>query len=85
MAQYLAGSGHWDTRLCEAGFSETQTTSYTGHSPKTVHAVYQKFRPTAAAKLGDAEFFRHILGVPQLVEVLFDLDSGRGFGQLRTG
>ena len=41
------------TRLCEAGFSESQTMSYVGHTSELVHAVYRKMRPTAVAKLGD--------------------------------
>jgi integrase len=41
------------TRLCEAGFSESQTMAYVGHTSELVHAIYRKMRPTAVAKLGD--------------------------------
>ena len=41
------------TRLCEAGFSESQTMAYVGHSSELVHALYRKMRPSAVAKLGD--------------------------------
>lgn len=41
------------TRLCEAGFSESQTMAYVGHASEAVHAVYRKMRPVAVAKLGD--------------------------------
>lgn len=41
------------TRLCEAGFSESQTMAYVGHASATVHAIYRKTRPVAVAKLGD--------------------------------
>jgi len=42
------------TRLCEAGFSESQTMAYVGHASEAVHAIYRKMRPTALATLGDA-------------------------------
>lgn len=42
------------SRLCEAGFSESQTMAYVGHASEAVHAVYRKMRPVAVAKLGDA-------------------------------
>lgn len=42
------------TRLCEAGFSETQTMAYVGHSSASVHRIYQKIRPGALSQLGDA-------------------------------
>jgi integrase len=41
------------TRLCEAGFSESQTMAYVGHASEAVHAIYRKIRPTALASLGD--------------------------------
>ena len=41
------------TRLCEAGFSESQTMAYVGHSTTLVHALYRKMRPVAVACLGD--------------------------------
>lgn len=41
------------TRLCEAGFAETQTMAYVGHSSSSVHAIYQKLRPSALSQLGD--------------------------------
>jgi len=41
------------SRLCEAGFSESQTMAYVGHASEAVHAVYRKMRPVAVAKLGD--------------------------------
>ncbi len=41
------------TRLCEAGFSESQTMAYVGHSSTLVHALYRKMRPVAVACLGD--------------------------------
>ena len=41
------------TRLCEAGFSESQTMAYVGHSSSLVHALYRKMRPVAVAALGD--------------------------------
>lgn len=40
------------TRLCEAGFSESQTMAYVGHASEAVHAIYRKMRPTALASLG---------------------------------
>lgn len=42
------------TRLCEAGYSESQTMAYVGHASEAVHAIYRKMRPLAVAKLGDA-------------------------------
>jgi integrase len=42
------------TRLCEAGFSESQTMAYVGHSSHLVHALYRKMRPVSVAALGDA-------------------------------
>lgn len=42
------------TRLCEAGYSESQTMAYVGHASETVHAIYRKIRPKAVASLGDA-------------------------------
>lgn len=42
------------TRLCEAGYSESQTMAYVGHASELVHALYRKMRPEAVAKLGDA-------------------------------
>jgi len=42
------------TRLCEAGFSESQTMAYVGHASEAVHAIYRKMRPGALAALGDA-------------------------------
>lgn len=42
------------TRLCEAGFSESQTMAYVGHASASVHAIYRKMRPTAVAALGSA-------------------------------
>lgn len=41
------------SRLCEAGFSESQTMAYVGHASELVHALYRKMRPGAVAKLGD--------------------------------
>jgi len=41
------------TRLCEAGFSESQTMAYVGHSSSLVHSLYRKMRPVAVACLGD--------------------------------
>jgi len=42
------------TRLCEAGYSESQTMAYVGHSSSLVHDLYRKMRPVAVAALGDA-------------------------------
>ena len=39
------------TRLCEAGFSESQTMAYVGHASELVHALYRKMRPSAVAAL----------------------------------
>ena len=41
------------TRLAEAGFSESQTMAYVGHSSYMVHALYRKMRPKAVASLGN--------------------------------
>ena len=41
------------SRLCEAGFSESQTMAYVGHASEAVHAVYRRMRPVAVAALGD--------------------------------
>jgi len=41
------------TRVCEAGFSESQTMAYVGHSSSLVHSLYRKMRPVAVACLGD--------------------------------
>jgi hypothetical protein len=41
------------TRLCEAGFSESQTMAYVGHVSELVHSLYRKMRPVAVAHLGD--------------------------------
>jgi len=41
------------TRLCEAGFSESQTMAYVGHVSELVHDLYRKMRPVAVAHLGD--------------------------------
>lgn len=41
------------TRLCEAGFSESQTMAYVGHASESVHAIYRKMKPNALASLGD--------------------------------
>ncbi len=41
------------TRLCEGGFSESQTMAYVGHASELVHALYRKMRPVAVAHLGD--------------------------------
>lgn len=42
------------TRLCEAGFSESQTMAYVGHASELVHALYRKMRPSAVAGLCNA-------------------------------
>ena len=42
------------TRLCEAGFSESQTMAYVGHSSTLVHALYRKMRPSAVSALCEA-------------------------------
>ena len=42
------------SRLCEAGFSESQTMAYVGHSSTLVHALYRKMRPVAVSQLCDA-------------------------------
>jgi integrase len=39
------------TRLCEAGFSESQTMAYVGHANELVHALYRKMRPSAVSAL----------------------------------
>jgi integrase len=42
------------TRLCRAGFSESQTMAYVGHADALVHAIYRKLKPRDVAHLGDA-------------------------------
>lgn len=42
------------TRLCEAGFSESQTMAYVGHASVLTHSIYRKMRPKAVAALGSA-------------------------------
>lgn len=41
------------TRLCRAGFSESQTMAYVGHADALVHAIYRKLKPRDVAHLGD--------------------------------
>jgi integrase len=42
------------TRLCRAGFSESQTMAYVGHSTALVHAIYAKLKAPDVAHLGKA-------------------------------
>lgn len=42
------------TRLCRAGYSESQTMGYVGHASEVVHAIYRKLKPKDLAHLGDA-------------------------------
>jgi integrase len=42
------------TRLCRAGFSESQTMMYVGHASQEVHAIYRKLKPCDLAHLGKA-------------------------------
>jgi integrase len=42
------------TRLCRAGFSESQSMGYVGHASDVVHAIYRKLKPKDLAHLGDA-------------------------------
>ena len=42
------------TRLCRAGFSESQTMAYVGHSSVLVHRIYKRLRAPDVRHLGDA-------------------------------